>query len=190
MTHDDLVKLGARHLRSTRRCEIVLTEKGVGFEIVDVIGWNWGVAGHSIMIECKANIADYYADAAKPRTKCEIGGMGAERWYLVPKGLLKPKQVRPFWGLLEVRGTRVFKVVPAPVREKYDSRNERRLLVSELRHWHSAASMVAPDLPIRTWEQKYTALANAARVARSNNRCPSCGLAMWNWDQEIKERKR
>lgn len=165
-SHADLVSLGKRHLRGSRRCDVVLVERGVGIEIPDVIGW--GVYG-SILIECKTSRNDYYADAKKPRTNGVEFGMGAERWYLTPKGMLRPEQLRPSWGLLEARGSRVYRVVEAPVRANYDHRNEQRLLRSELRNWCLVATQFAPGVPTSTWEDKGTIMRDAYAAKESRD---------------------
>ncbi len=178
-SHADLVGLAERHLRSTRRCNIVLIERGVNSEIPDAIGW----AFHSILIECKTSMSDYYADAKKPRCSGPTFGMGAERWYLTPAGLLKPELLRPSWGLLEARGSRVYRVVAAPLREQYDHRNEQRLLASELRNWCIAAAEGAPEMPTQSWMDKFTLMRNADIVRRHGEKCPGCSLRVWDWDR-------
>ena len=50
---------------------------------------------------------DFLADRDKPfRQKQELG-LGCERFYLTPRGLLQLKELPPGWGLLEVRKRKV-----------------------------------------------------------------------------------
>ena len=99
MTHAQLIKAAEQWLR-TQRCRIVLSEQTAeSGEIPDVIGWKADC--HSIVIECKVSRADFFADRHKLVRRKPHLGMGCERYYLVPKGLLKPDEVPRVWGLLE-----------------------------------------------------------------------------------------
>ena len=119
MTHADLVRIGAAWLRKPwrnaspeghGRCSVVLTELTAHTptgETPDVIGWSYG---RSILIECKATIADFRADGDK-RFRLYSGlGMGEQRWYLVPVGLLCVGELPAGWGLLEAHGCGVVEV--------------------------------------------------------------------------------
>ena len=102
-SHDELVARAARWLRDSRDCRIVLTEVGVcgvdtGHEIPDAIGWR--SPGNSILIECKASRADFRADQQKEPRRKPWRGMGRERWYLTPPGLIQPAEIPQGWGLL------------------------------------------------------------------------------------------
>ena len=167
MTHDELVQMAVRHLHGTRRCAVVIRERGSGLEIPDVIGW--GTAGFSIVVECKVSMPDFYADRKKLGRRGNPGlGMGQERYYLVPAGLLKRQEVfkitdndrtDPYpqlpagWGLLEARSGRVFRVIDVPPRQDFNDRAERRLLLKELQDW----MMVGEGFkgPSRIWEDKW-----------------------------------
>ena len=105
MTHDDLVTRASRWLKNTQRCGVVLTEfHSAAFEIPDAIGWKGGP--WSILVECKTNMSDFYADRKKPGrygTRANAG-LGRLRYYLTPPGLIDLdtlKTHRPKWGLLE-----------------------------------------------------------------------------------------
>lgn len=112
-THAMLVELAARWLRSTRRCAVVATERTCqkSDECPDAIGWSR--TGASILVEAKISVADYLTDLRKPHRAG--GGMGRERWYLTPWGLLAGRldELPAGWGLLGVRNGKVYRVVEA-----------------------------------------------------------------------------
>jgi hypothetical protein len=105
MTHAQLVERAVRWLRGYR-CGVVLSEQAcVSGEMPDAIGWKQ--ACHSVLVECKVTRADFLADRAKPfRLKTEKG-VGSERFYLTPPALIKPEELPPGWGLLELRRGRI-----------------------------------------------------------------------------------
>ncbi|HLW51455.1 MAG TPA: hypothetical protein VKW06_01310 [Candidatus Angelobacter sp.] len=93
-------------LRRHYRCGIVLSEQScVSGETPDVIGWKGRC--RSVVIECKISRADFLADRAKPFRRNPELGMGCERFYLVPRGMVAPAELPPRWGLLEARGREV-----------------------------------------------------------------------------------
>lgn len=106
LTHDHLVVKAAAWLRA-RGCVVVATEwrAWVLDEQPDAIGWD--CHGESTLVECKTSVSDFYADRQKPHRKGVLG-MGLRRFYLVPKGLVGASVLPTGWGLLELRGSRVF----------------------------------------------------------------------------------
>jgi hypothetical protein len=116
------------------RCGIVLSEQGCSSgEMPDAIGWKG--RNHSIVIECKISRSDFLADAAKPwRTNPEIG-LGCERYYAAPKGMLKPEEIPESWGLLEAQGRelKVSKKSKRKLRQPEGLMNEMNLLLASLR---------------------------------------------------------
>ena len=105
MTHAQLVEKAIRWLRSYR-CGVVLSEQAcVSGEMPDAIGWKR--ACHSVLVECKVTRSDFLADRSKPfRVKPERG-VGCERFYLAPAGLIQCEELPKGWGLLECRGGRI-----------------------------------------------------------------------------------
>src|SRR5262249_9121706 len=67
----------------------------------------WKRACHSVLVECKISRADFLADRDKPFRQKPGLGLGCERFYLTPPGLLNEKDLPPGWGLLEVRKRKV-----------------------------------------------------------------------------------
>jgi len=114
MTHALLVKKAVEWLRSYR-CGIVLSEQicNTG-EAPDAIGWK-GTC-RSVMVECKISRSDFFADQYKPFRQNPEMGLGCERFYLTPRGLVEPHELPKRWGLLECRGHEV-KLVVKPDRK-------------------------------------------------------------------------
>ncbi|WP_312328388.1 hypothetical protein [Stenotrophomonas sp.] len=109
MTHGELVKAAGKWLRGTAGCSVVLEElcaaTGNG-ENPDAIGWH---CGRTMLIECKASRSDFLADRKKPFRADPTRGLGLYRYFMAPKGLLRPEEIPERWGLLEVAGRRVFR---------------------------------------------------------------------------------
>ena len=133
MTHPQLVEKAVHWLRSYR-CGVILSEQAcANGEMPDAIGWKR--ACHSVMVECKISRADFLADRAKPfRLKSHLG-MGCERYYLAPAGLLRPEDLPDGWGLLEYCNRRVTTVLAATknLRTANGFRHEMNLLLASLR---------------------------------------------------------
>jgi hypothetical protein len=118
MTHAALVRIAVDWLRRYR-CGVVLSEQAcVNGEMPDAIGWKR--ACHSVLVECKVSRADFVADRSKPfRQQAQIG-VGNERFYLAPAGLIRAEELPQGWGLLEYRARKVMVVR----RSKKDLRSE------------------------------------------------------------------
>ena len=133
MTHAHLVDRAVRWLRHYR-CGVVLSEQAcVSGEMPDAIGWKQ--ACHSVLVECKITRADFLADRAKPFRQKPEKGVGSERFYLTPPGLMKLDELPPGWGLLEFRHGRVEIVQPSAknLRTAVGFRYEMNLLLARLR---------------------------------------------------------
>src|SRR5437899_11946534 len=106
MTHQQLVYLAEQWLRRRYRCGIVLSEQSCASgEMPDVIGWKNSC--RSVLIECKISRSDFLADREKPFRKKPETGMGCERFYLAPKGMIKKEELPRYWGLLEYNGREI-----------------------------------------------------------------------------------
>ena len=136
MTHADLVKRAGRWLRNTRKCKLVILEPKPWncHEHVDAIGWT--PLGDSIVVECKIAVTDFGRDGRKHWRLTTIG-MGAQRYYLTPPGLINPpEQVHKIdlcgTGIIEAHG-RVVKVISeADTRPLHDFVAETNLLVAHI----------------------------------------------------------
>jgi hypothetical protein len=103
MTHAQLVRMAERWLRSRYRCGIVLSEQScISGETPDVIAWKGKC--RSVMVECKISRADFLADREKPFRKDPTQGMGCERLYCAPRGMITQAELPKGWGLLEAKG--------------------------------------------------------------------------------------
>jgi hypothetical protein len=133
MTHEKLVAKAVAWLRGYG-CGVVLSEQSCASgETPDAIGWKR--ACHSVVVEGKISRADFLADLEKPfRRKQEIG-MGCERFYLAPAGLIRSSELPAGWGLLEIRGSRIEMVRPSTkdLRSARGFRREMNLLLASLR---------------------------------------------------------
>jgi hypothetical protein len=116
------------------RCGVVLSEQAcVSGEMPDAIGWK--KACHSVLVESKVSRADFLADRGKPfRQKPELG-VGCERYYLAPRGLIRVDELPSGWGLLEVRGREIERMKPSAknLRSPAGFNNEMNLLLASLR---------------------------------------------------------
>jgi len=135
MNHAQMVRLAERWLRRRYRCGIVLSEQSCASgETPDVIGWKGSC--RSVVIECKVSRADFFADQEKPFRKQPGSGMGCERFYLVPQGLIVPQELPHGWGLLECKGREIIMAV-RPLRQsrrtEIGMKWEMNLLLASLR---------------------------------------------------------
>ncbi len=135
MTHADLVQRAARWLRNTQRCPVVLAEcHSFAREIPDAIGFN--ANGYSVVVECKVSRGDFLGDKHKVTRRVDRSGggrsMGHQRWYLVLPGVYKPSDDLHGWGVLELRGSRCYKVAQ-PARNGDRPDPELALLVAAFR---------------------------------------------------------
>jgi hypothetical protein len=132
MRHEKLISYAVAWLRRYG-CGIVLSEQSCASgETPDAIGWKG--ACHSVVIECKVSRADFLADCEKPFRKKPNKGMGCERYYLAPAGLLVTTELQG-WGLLELHGREVRRALAAPkdMRSALGFRHEMNLLLASLR---------------------------------------------------------
>jgi hypothetical protein len=133
MTHTQLVEKAVRWLRAYR-CGVVLSEQACASgEMPDAIGWKR--ACHSVLVECKVSRSDFLADREKPFRRKPQNGVGCERFYLAPAGLLHKEELPAGWGLLECRRREVEVVIPAAknLRSATGFRYEMNLLLASLR---------------------------------------------------------
>lgn len=127
MTHDDLIAVAERWLRGAQRCGVVLVEASGGHEIPDAIGWRMG-GRMSVLVECKASRADFLRDGDKWHRRAGLG-VGQRRYYMAPAGMIRPEELPPGWGLVEVSPSgRARVVVRLPKVEAFDPEVWRREL--------------------------------------------------------------
>jgi len=110
-THDELVEIGRKWLlkpwRNASRggyghgaCGLVTTEIITSAcESPDVLGWSGNV---SILLEAKVSRADFRADRKKIFRKMPEFGIGHQRYYIAPSGMISVDELPEGWGLIEV----------------------------------------------------------------------------------------
>jgi hypothetical protein len=133
MTHAQLVEKAVYWLRRYR-CGVVLSEQAcVSGEMPDAIGWKR--ACHSVLVECKVTRSDFLADHAKPFRLKPEQGVGCERFYLVPAGLVRQEELPQGWGLLELHRGKIETAHPSAknLRTATGFRYEMNLLLASLR---------------------------------------------------------
>jgi hypothetical protein len=116
------------------RCGVVLSEQAcVSGEMPDAIGWK--KACHSVLVECKVSRSDFLADRGKPFRHKPESGVGCERFYLAPQGLIRTEELPEGWGLLSLTGREIERVKPSAkdLRSAAGFANEMNLLLASLR---------------------------------------------------------
>jgi len=135
MTHRQLVSKAVEWLRQEYGCGIILSEQYCATgEIPDVIGWKGGC--RSVVIECKVSRRDFVADGDKHFRAQPEEGLGCERFYMTPPGLIAPDELPKQWGLLECTRKEVCVVLQAGMlnlRTPVGMMKEMNLLLSSLR---------------------------------------------------------
>jgi hypothetical protein len=105
VTHKKLVAMAVAWLRRYR-CGVVLSEQAcVSGEMPDAIGWK--KACHSVLVECKVTRGDFLVDRAKPWRRDPQSGVGSERYYFAPEGMIELGELPAGWGLLELAGREI-----------------------------------------------------------------------------------
>lgn len=133
-THLNLTKIAAKWLRKrNQKCAVIVTNafaidsfgtmaRG---EQPDAIGW-WN--NTSTLVECKISREDFFRNYKKKHQ-----GMGRQRYFLIPEGLVELSEVPETWGLLSWDGRKVSIALDAPYREDYDQDQETAILLAALR---------------------------------------------------------
>ena len=122
-------------LRRYYKCGIILSEQYCATgEVPDVIAWKGFCK--SVLVECKVSRADFLADATKPFRLKPEDGMGSQRFYLAPTGIILAGDLPCHWGLLELRGHNVHLTVKpgrVDLRSEVGLMKEMNLLLASLR---------------------------------------------------------
>lgn len=107
--HHSLVQHAVRWLRNSRKCGVVLAEPSGSSYEPDAIGWT-RQGFHSIVVECKRSRGDFRADRKKLIHNDAVTDEypGHERVFFTPSGLVTADEVPEGWGLVELRGKRVY----------------------------------------------------------------------------------
>lgn len=103
MTHTDLVNIAYKWVLANASCGCAFREfrsLADNMEFPDVIGFGSGC--HSVLVECKVSRADFFADRNKHFRQTPELGMGSNRYYCCPAGLIGKEECPEGWGLLWV----------------------------------------------------------------------------------------
>ena len=146
MNHRELINCAEHWLLKTKKCSFVFTEFVTPhYEVADAIGFR---KKHTILIECKTSRSDFLADKNKKFRKNPKLGMGAYRFYLCPKGVIKPEDLPKGWGLIYIDEKGRCKQTVGPMGSKwgttgknfyFKNRNtsgENTLMLTALRRLH------------------------------------------------------
>lgn len=94
----DLIGFSVRWLKKTMRCSVVFSglaaESG---ERPDALGWT---SDQSFTIQCFSERRAFLADLCLPWRMNPETGVGRQRYYLVPAGLVHSSEPKNGWGLL------------------------------------------------------------------------------------------
>lgn len=138
LKHSDLIT-AAHEWLARKGCVVIAIElsAGGGQEEPDAIGWK--PDGYSMLIECKASRADFRQDGKKQWRSSPDRGVGIERFYLAPEGVIPSAEVPKNWGLLEIK-TGMKMIYTRKKCEAGNPRNfesELRMLIRSVRHLKS-----------------------------------------------------
>lgn len=152
-THKQLVTRMSIWYKNRHQSCIVITEMSTAArETPDLIVWRSGA--HSTLVECKVSRSDFLSDKDKFFRKQESYGMGDERYYAAPAGMIKPEELPEGWGLLEVDDKFVREIKEATIKLA-DKRSECIMLMSALRRLEiSTCVFVRQDTPVENVEQQ------------------------------------
>ena len=133
--HAQLISRTVEWLRRHYKCGIILSEQYCATgEVPDVIAWKGFCK--SVLVECKVSRADFLADASKPFRVKPDEGMGCQRLYMAPAGMIRAEELPKHWGLLELHGREVLMAVKpgrADLRREVGLMKEMNLLLASLR---------------------------------------------------------
>ena len=133
--HTQLIERAVEWLRGSYKCGIILSEQYCATgEVPDVIAWKGFCK--SVLVECKVSRADFLVDASKPFRQRPEEGMGSQRFYIAPAGVIRAGELPKHWGLLELRGREVRMVVKpgrVDLRGEVGLMKEMNLLLASLR---------------------------------------------------------
>ena len=112
--HRQLVEIAYKWVLKNTSCGVAFKELYTlaNGEYPDVIGF--GSGGHSVLVEVKVSRADFLKDQKKMFRKNPEMGMGRQRFYLCPTGLIKQEELPAGWGLVYVNDALKARCVYSP----------------------------------------------------------------------------
>lgn len=113
--HSDLIPVAYKWVLKNASCGCAFKELySLNSEYCDVIGF--GSGGFSVLVEVKVSRSDFLADKKKSFRKNPSQGMGTERYYCCPAGLIKIEELPVGWGLIYVSNGKA-KLVHRPIQD-------------------------------------------------------------------------
>jgi hypothetical protein len=157
-THAELVELGRDWLIKPYAVSAPHGHSACGVVITEIVASTWAgeqpdVLGFcpkkSILIECKTSLSDFRADRNKPFREHPEFGIGCQRWFIAPMGIIPKSEIPPKWGLLEVTRGRSILVIARPEIQNRNYESEISIFISLLRRLN-----IMPDnhVAIRKYE--------------------------------------
>jgi hypothetical protein len=125
LTHKQLVGIAYQWLLKNCSCGVAFKEfhtMASNGEHPDVIGF--GSWGHSVLIEVKISRSDFFADRKKRFRQFPEMGMGTQRYYCCPAGLLTKEDLPDGWGLVYVDESAKAKCVYSPYKGNIAERHK------------------------------------------------------------------
>lgn len=116
-SHQELCELTAKWVvRNMNMKQAYIEHKTMSSrEIVDVLGFRSdGQNVLSVNYEIKVTRSDFLSDKNKPHRNGEKLGIGAYRFYVCPRDVIKPSDLPKGWGLIHVSKGGRFNVVVGP----------------------------------------------------------------------------
>lgn len=135
ITHRSLCIKGSKYLKNKgiqpfHKCQYVVCELERVGECPDVFGWGGCTTQ---LIEVKVSRADFLSDKKKPWRGNPIYGIGRNRSYLCPTGLIKIGELPKNWGLLYIDEKAKITIVKAASYQQCNDCEEINLITSILR---------------------------------------------------------
>jgi hypothetical protein len=139
-SHKEGVKRIAAWLGGTKKMGVVMAERvcTASTETPDAVAWSG--RGESILVEVKVSRSDFLADKNKIFRRDEDLGVGTWRYFAAPAGILKPEDMPPGWGLLDILQYQVRETV-IPEAKTANRVAEVQMLVSAIRRLELAATV-------------------------------------------------
>lgn len=133
--HRQLVEIAYKWVLKNTSCGVAFKELNTyasNREYPDVIGF--GAWAHSVLIEVKVSRSDFLNDKKKKFRKNPEKGMGRQRFYCCPTGLIKMDELPKGWGLIYVSDKMKAKCVHSPYAGNIGERHDGFLQNIEAEH--------------------------------------------------------
>jgi hypothetical protein len=130
MTHRELCIIAAKYLKNKLECKYVVCELERVGESPDAFGFG---SVPTILVECKISRSDFLSDKNKLFRLYPEKGVGEERYYLCPVGIIKELDLPEKWGLLYIDENKKITEIVKPETQEHNYREEIELICSIFR---------------------------------------------------------